>query len=228
MGMSTDLAPSGYPSRSAVAGLAALRSADQPVLVAGRTAPRDRRASTRSRHALGRPIGGVEPRDLAATVPTDCRGMARSSGYDRHDSRSAAPTRSSAARERGSDVVQSSYQANLVLTRQPVDVWPRGGFRRTRAPPLDDRRRRVCSQLIPSGAQRLKGFLEGFEGAWCAGMTARLSSSGVEGPRGFRELGRPVVEEIWRVHADDGRRWARLRPWGPMPNCAVPTSHPGR
>ena len=169
-------------------------------------------ATSGSRRAFGRPVGNLEPRDLGATAPIE--------------SRSPVPTRSSAASEGGSDVVQGSDQANLLLAGEPVDVRPRWDFRRTRPLPLADPGRGVGRQLIPRGAQRPQGLLQKFERARCAGMTARLSSCGVERPRGFRELGRPFMEELWRIHAADGRRPARSRAWGSMPNCPWPSPHP--
>ena len=169
-------------------------------------------ATSGSRRAFGRSVGSLEPRDVGSTAPIE--------------SRSPVPTRSSAARERGSDVVQGSYQANFFLARKPVDVRPRRDFRRTRPLPLADPGRGVGGQLVPRRAQRLQGPLHRFERAHCAGMTARLSSCGVEGPRGFRDLGCPVVEELWCIHAADGRRPARLRAWGSMPNCPRPFPHP--
>ena len=171
-------------------------------------------ATSGSRRAFGRPVGNLEPRDLGATAPIE--------------SRSPVPTRSSAASEGGSDVVQGSDQANLLLAGEPVDVRPRWDFRRTRPPPFGDPWRRVGGQLVPRGAQRLQRLLQRFKRARCAGMSARLSSCGVERPRGFRELGRPFMEELWRIHAADGRRPTRLRAWGPMPNCPRPSPHPNR
>ena len=169
-------------------------------------------ATSGSRRAFGRPVGSLEPRDLGATAPIE--------------SRSPVPARSSAAREGGSDVVQGSDQANLLLAGEPVDVRPRRDFRRTRPLPLADPGSGVGRQLIPRGAQRLQGILQRFERARCAGVTARLSSCRVEGPRGFRDLGCPVVEELWSIHAADGRRPGRLRAWGSMPNCSRPSPHP--
>ena len=67
-----------------------LRKRIRPVFIDGHACHR------RLRGILGRPVGGLEPRDLART------------GYDWRDSRSALPTRSRAARERGSNVVQGS------------------------------------------------------------------------------------------------------------------------
>ena len=81
-------------------------------------------ATSGSRRAFGRPVGNLEPRDLGATAPIE--------------SRSPVPTRSSAASEGGSDVVQGSDQANLLLAGEPVDVRPRWDFRRTRPLPLAD------------------------------------------------------------------------------------------
>ena len=121
--------------------------------------------------------------------------------------------------------VQGSDQANLLLRGRARRREAKTGLPTKRPLPLADPGSGVGRQLIPRGAQRLQGILQRFERARCAGVTARLSSCRVEGPRGFRDLGCPVVEELWSIHAADGRRPGRMRAWGSMPNCSRPSPH---
>ena len=89
---------------------------------------------------------------------------------------SRLPARASAAGERRGDVVQRSNEAYLVFAR-------------------------VASELIPGGGEHLKRLLQGREGVGHRRVAGRLFGGGLEAPSRLDDVGRPVVELTWAVHA---------------------------
>jgi hypothetical protein len=89
---------------------------------------------------------------------------------------SRLPARASTAGERRGDVVQRSNEAYLLFAR-------------------------VASELIPGGAEHLKRLLQGREGVGRRRAACLLFGGGLEAPGGLDDVGRPVVERTWAVHA---------------------------
>jgi hypothetical protein len=109
-----------------------------------------------------------------ATTIGAARGPA--TGDYRRDPRSRLPARASTAGERRGDVVQRSIEAYLLFAR-------------------------AASELIPGRAEHLKRLLQAREGVAHRRVAGRLFGSGLEAPGGLDDVGRPVVELTWAIHA---------------------------